>query len=103
MALQFTGMNGRLARDEMRWMAAATSSLPVPLSPSIRTGESVTATLEMTSLTCCIGPEEPTISLTVSSSPSRARSVWTSPRRKRRSIIRAMRWRSSSRIRGLER
>ena len=50
-------------------MAAATSSLPVPLSPSMSTGESVTATLAMMSLTPCIGPEEPTISLTVSSSP----------------------------------
>jgi hypothetical protein len=37
-ALQFTGMNGRLARADVRWMAAATSSLPVPLSPSTRTG-----------------------------------------------------------------
>jgi len=45
-------------------MAAATSSLPVPLSPSISTGESVTATLPMMSLALAITCEEPISSLT---------------------------------------
>ena len=72
-------------------MAAATSSLPVPLSPSMSTGESVTATLPMISLTRSIGTEVPISSLTVSSSPSRARRVWISPRRNLRSIIRDIR------------
>ena len=103
MALQLTGMNERLARDDSRWIAAATSSLPVPLSPSMRTGESVTATLPMMSLTLAIEAEDPTSSLTASSSPRRARRVWSSPRRNRRSIMRAMRWRNSSRIRGFDR
>src|SRR2546425_1882432 len=71
-------MNGPLARGERRWIAAATSSLPVPLSPSMNTGESVGATLAMISLTRCMGGELPTSSLTVSSSPRRARSEWRS-------------------------
>ena len=96
-------MNGPFARVESRWIAAATSSLPVPLSPSISTGESVVATLPMISFTRCMGDALPTSSLTLSSSPRRARSDWTSPLRNLRSVTRAIRWRSSSRISGLDR
>jgi hypothetical protein len=84
-------------------MAAATSSLPVPLSPSMSTAESLAATLLMMAFTRSIGAEFPISSLTVSSSPSRARSECTSPRRKRRSTRRVMRWRSSSRMSGFDR
>ena len=37
-APQLTGTNGRLARRPCAWTALATSSLPVPLSPTISTG-----------------------------------------------------------------
>ena len=36
-AVQLTGTNGALARGECVWMARATSSLPVPDSPSTST------------------------------------------------------------------
>ncbi len=42
-APQLTRMNGPSARLEWRWSASATSSLPVPLSPTIKTGASVAA------------------------------------------------------------
>ena len=41
------GRNGPLRRPLWRWMARATSSLPVPLSPVISTGTSVGATRAM--------------------------------------------------------
>src|SRR5439155_1057766 len=44
MAPQLTGMKGRSARGLAAWMARATSSLPVPLSPMMRMVASVTAT-----------------------------------------------------------
>jgi hypothetical protein len=37
-APQLIGTNGRLARAPWVWMARATSSLPVPLSPMMSTG-----------------------------------------------------------------
>jgi len=43
-APQLTGMKGRSARGLAAWMARATSSLPVPLSPMMRMVASVTAT-----------------------------------------------------------
>ena len=43
-AAQLTATNGSLARGEPRWMARATTSLPVPLSPRIRTVVLPTAT-----------------------------------------------------------
>ena len=45
-----------------RWMARATSSLPVPVSPVMRTVESLGATLEMRESTACKSGEVPTIS-----------------------------------------
>ncbi len=44
-AEQFTLTNAREARFDRRWMARATSSLPVPVSPVMRTVESLGATL----------------------------------------------------------
>jgi len=43
-APQLTAMNGRSVRGLAEWMARATSSLPVPLSPVIKIVASVTAT-----------------------------------------------------------
>ena len=43
-APQFTGTNGPRARRERWWMARATSSLPVPLSPAMSTGASTRVT-----------------------------------------------------------
>ncbi len=61
-AAQFTLTNGRAERPDRRWMARATSSLPVPVSPVIRTVESLGATLEMRESTVCKAGEFPTIS-----------------------------------------
>ena len=44
MAAQFKVMNGRFLRGLIRWMARATNSLPVPVSPRINTFASVGAT-----------------------------------------------------------
>ena len=46
-AAQFTATKGPRARGLAWWMALATSSLPVPLSPLSITVESVRATFEM--------------------------------------------------------
>ncbi len=43
-APQWIGTNGRSARPERSWIARATSSLPVPLSPSTSTEDTVGAT-----------------------------------------------------------
>ena len=43
-APQLTTMNGRSRRAEASWIPRATSSLPLPVSPSIRTGTSDAAT-----------------------------------------------------------
>src|SRR5213594_4002376 len=59
MALQLTGTKGPLDRPDWRWIAAATSSLPVPLSPSISTGESESATVATTSFTRVMPGEPP--------------------------------------------
>ena len=59
MAAQLTGTNGRSPRLLFAWMALATSSLPVPLSPVMSTVASVGATLTMrpsTSRTACERP-----------------------------------------------
>src|SRR5439155_462091 len=53
-APQWIGTNGRSARAERSWMARATSSLPVPLSPSTSTDESVGATRSTTRSTSCM-------------------------------------------------
>ncbi len=43
-AATFTGTNGSSRRGPCRWIARATSSLPVPLSPTIRTVSGFRAT-----------------------------------------------------------
>src|SRR5262245_53900941 len=43
-AAQFTAMNGFVARGLARWMRRASTSLPVPDSPTISTVQSVPAT-----------------------------------------------------------
>src|SRR5437879_2089684 len=48
------GTNARAMRGECSWIARATSSLPVPLSPRTSTADSVGATRSMTLSTSCI-------------------------------------------------
>ena len=56
-AAQFTTTNGRSWRSPPAWIARATISLPVPLSPLIRTLALLSATCEISSKTRCIeGP-----------------------------------------------
>ncbi len=50
MAAQLTGTNGRLARGPSAWMALASSSLPVPVSPWISTGTSRPSALRARSM-----------------------------------------------------
>ncbi|MNG09251.1 hypothetical protein D3C84_926640 [compost metagenome] len=59
MAAQFTEIIGALARLDRLCRARATSSLPVPDSPWIRTLESVGATLRILTYRSCIGGHEP--------------------------------------------
>jgi hypothetical protein len=54
-----TFTNGPPARSELRWMAAATNSLPVPLSPVMSTGSAVGATRPMVLNTCTIAGVRP--------------------------------------------
>src|SRR5271170_7640754 len=62
MAAQFTLTKEREERRDRRWIARATSSLPVPVSPVISTVASVGATLNTRESTFCKAPELPTIS-----------------------------------------
>src|ERR1700678_3787295 len=62
MAAQLTLTKAREERRERLWIARATSSFPVPVSPVIRTVESVGATLAMRDRTAFRGLEVPTIS-----------------------------------------
>ena len=68
-APQLTRTNGPAARSEWRCSAEATSSLPVPLSPTIRTGSSVAAARPIALKTSRIAALWPTSSGS-SSSPS---------------------------------
>ena len=69
---QALGDRGAVDRDERprraarlrSWMARATSSLPVPVSPRMSTVASVGATLPMRAKTSSIGGDEPTMPLT---------------------------------------
>src|SRR2546426_9252306 len=61
-AAQFTRTNARPERRDSLWMARATSSLPVPVSPLMRTVESVGATLVTCDNTRLSASEEPMIS-----------------------------------------
>src|SRR2546425_2854334 len=53
-AAQLTFTNGLLARDEARWIACATTSLPTPLSPRRSTVAFAEATRETSSRISCI-------------------------------------------------
>ena len=80
-AAQFTLTNAREARFDRRWMARATSSLPVPVSPVIRTVESVGATLEMRERTDFKAEEVPTISSNIEALSISSRRAMFSRRR----------------------
>src|SRR5580765_84036 len=62
MAAQFTLMNGLLWRAPRLWSARATSSLPVPVSPVIRTVLGASATCSIRLITSAIARLRPTIS-----------------------------------------
>ena len=77
-----TGTNGPLRRRLRLWIARATSSLPVPLSPTISTGAIVAATRSMRVKTSRIRREPPTMPSKTSepvsassSSPSASRTL----------------------------
>ncbi len=74
-APQLTPIKGRAARLERRWIARATSSLPVPVSPKMSTVESASATLSTAASTLRNGSEEPTISSNIDDRPISARSA----------------------------
>ena len=61
-AAQLTLTKARAERRDRLWMARAMSSLPVPVSPVIRTVESVGATLATRARTACRAGDSPTIS-----------------------------------------
>jgi len=77
----FTAMNGLLRRGLSLWIARATSSLPVPLSPSISTvlvtGASC-STFTSTSRTGALSPTSPVSRLSRSRSSSRRTSAASS-------------------------
>jgi hypothetical protein len=60
-AAMLTAQNGRSRRPESWWIARATSSLPVPLSPWISTDDAESATLCTMRNTSCIEPWPPTM------------------------------------------
>jgi hypothetical protein len=60
MAAQFSPRNGRRRLGPCMWIARATSSLPVPLSPRIMTGRSVAATFSMRLNTAWMPGDRPT-------------------------------------------
>jgi hypothetical protein len=61
-AAQFALTKGRAPRGDRRWIARATSSSPVPVSPVISTVESVRATFATRASTGCSAGDVPTIS-----------------------------------------
>ena len=61
-APQLTLMNGPIARLLSRWIARATSSLPVPLSPAMNTVVSLAATFSTVRRTASIRSPAPTSS-----------------------------------------
>ncbi len=60
MAPQLMPTNGLLPRGPALWRARATTSLPVPLSPVMRTGTSVSFTRSMSAYTRRIASLVPT-------------------------------------------
>ena len=79
-AAQCTATNGPFDRGPSWWIALATSSLPVPLSPWISTVAREPATWRMVSKTSCMAGERPIMfsSPYLSSSCSRSRSFSSS-------------------------
>ena len=61
-AAQLMLTKGRDARGDRLWIARAMSSFPVPVSPVMRTVESVGATLDRSDSTALRGGDDPTIS-----------------------------------------
>ena len=80
-APQSTATKFVCASAPRKWMARATSSLPVPLSPEINTGVRVSFSREIMRSTSCMPAEVPMI-------PSRFSSVLTFSRRKAFSLTR---------------
>src|SRR5262245_35092261 len=78
-AAQLTLTNGRAARRDRRWMARATSSLPVPVSPLISTVESVGATLLTSARAACRAGEVPTRSSNTAGVSASSRNATLSP------------------------
>ena len=60
MAAQFSPRKGRRRRLPCWWMARATSSFPVPLSPRMSTGRSVAAIFSTSVYRACIPGDFPT-------------------------------------------
>ena len=100
-AAQLTATNGPRERGDRPWMARATSSFPVPLSPRIRTVVSVGATRRIISTICRI----PGLSATMLSRSLRDFSAWRSTTFSRCSASSSSALRmvsfSSSRLKGL--
>src|SRR5690349_17066267 len=70
MAGQLTLTNGPLRHGERAWIMRAMMSLPVPLSPWIRTGTLALATLSIRSRNDCMVSEWPKITVSGGISPS---------------------------------
>src|SRR5262249_11331272 len=70
---------GRAPRRDRRWMARATSSLPVPVSPLISTVESVGATLPTSARVACRAGEVPTRSSNTAGASASSRNATLSP------------------------
>ena len=71
MAPQFTRMKGPVFRRDRLWMVRATTSLPEPVSPRIRTGASAGATSSMCSMTSFKPVSAPTTESAMSCRSSR--------------------------------
>ena len=80
MAAQFTLTNARDARCERLWIARATSSFPVPVSPVMSTVESVGATCATLVSTARSAGEVPTISSNIDDLSTSSRSARFSSR-----------------------
>ncbi len=74
-AVQFTLTKARSERGECLWMARATSSLPVPVSPVMRTVESVGATFSIRDNTAFKAGEVPTISSNIDTRSTSSRNA----------------------------
>ena len=74
-AAQFTLTKACLARADRLWIALAISSLPVPVSPVIKTVESVGATFDTRDNTARKAGEVPTISSNMDAASTSSRSA----------------------------